>query len=183
MAKRTFNIGLNLKDIENLKKQLENYRDNELPQKMREVVTRLAQIGIPVIEENVAAASYTYDEKGIQSGSDTEHRTYFTVNSFGDTAVAKLILSGREVLFIEFGSGVSLNPSPGVGGSPHPLGKEYGYLIGTYGMGNGSKKVWGYYAESGELVLTRGTEATMPMYKADVEIINNVKRIVKEVFD
>lgn len=180
MAKRTFNIGLNLKDIENLKKQLENYRDAELPAKMREVVRRLAELGIPVIEQKMSEASYTYDEKGIQSGSDTEHNTYIDVKSFGDTAVAKLVLQGREVLFIEFGAGTYYNTA--AGDTPHPLGKEYGYLIGSYGMGNGAKQVWGYYSESGELVLTRGTKATMPMYHADQAIIIMAEEIIKEVF-
>ena len=35
MGKRTFTIGLNVKDIEKLKKQLIQYRDVELPNKMR----------------------------------------------------------------------------------------------------------------------------------------------------
>lgn len=180
MGKRTFKIGLNVKGIENLKKQLMQYRDVELPNKIREVVRRLCEIGIPVIERNMEEASYTYDEKNIQSGSDTQHRTYFNINSFGDTAVGKLVLQGKEVLFIEFGAGTYYNTA--VGNSPHPLGEKYGYLIGTYGMGNGAKQVWGYYSDSGELVLTRGTKATMPMYKADMEIISNVERIVREVF-
>ena len=180
MGKRTFTIGLNLKDIEKLKKQLIQYRDVELPNKMREVVTRLANLGIPVIEEKIAEASYEYDAQGIQSGSDTQHRTYVDVKSFGDTAVAKLILEGREVLFIEYGSGTYYNTAAGT--SPHPLGEQYGYLIGSYGLGNGAKRVWGYYSESGELVLTRGTKATMPMYHADQAIILMAEEIIREVF-
>lgn len=180
MRKRTFTIGLNVKDIEKLKKQLIQYRDVELPNKMREVVTRLANLGIPVIEEKIAEASYEYDAQGIQSGSDTQHRTYVDVKSFGDTAVAKLILEGREVLFIEYGSGTYYNTA--VGTSPHPLGEQYGYLIGSYGLGNGAKRVWGYYSESGELVLTRGTKATMPMYHADQAIILMAEEIIREVF-
>lgn len=180
MAKRTFNIGLNLKDIEKLKKQLENYRDVEIPEKMREAVRRLAELGIPVIEQKMSEASYTYDEKGIQSGSDTEHNTYIDVKSFGDTAVAKLVLEGKEILFIEYGSGTYYNTAAGT--SPHPLGEQYGYLIGSYGMGNGAKQVWGYYSESGELVLTRGTKATMPMYHADQAIILMAEEIIREVF-
>lgn len=180
MVKRTFTIGLNVKDIEKLKKKLIQYRDVELPNKMREVVTRLANLGIPVIEEKIAEASYEYDAQGIQSGSDTQHRTYVDVKSFGDTAVAKLILEGREVLFIEYGSGTYYNTAAGT--SPHPLGEQYGYLIGSYGLGNGAKRVWGYYSESGELVLTRGTKATMPMYHADQTIILMAEEIIREVF-
>ena len=182
MGKRTFTIGLNVKDIEKLKKYLIHKRDVELPNKMREVVTRLANLGVPVIEEKIAEASYTYDEKGIQTGSDTEHRTYVDVKSFGDTAMAKLVCEGREILFIEFGAGVSANYPVDVGGTKHPLGDEFGYLIGTYGMGNGAKQVWGYYSESGELVLTRGTKATMPMYHADQAIILMAEEIIREVF-
>ena len=180
MAKRKFSIGLNLKDIEKLKKELLQIRDFELPSKMREVVTRLAKLGIPVIEEKITEADYSYDVKGIQSGSNIEHNTYIDVKSFGDTAIAKLVLMGEDILFIEFGSGSFYNGK--VGSTPHPQGKEFGYLIGTYGMGNGAKQVWGYYDEGGELVLTRGTKATMPMHHADQEIISMAKEIIMEVF-
>ena len=180
MAKRKYLICLDTEDIEKLKKELLHYRDVVLPDKMREVVTRLANLGIPVIEQRMNEARYTYDEKGIQSGSNIQHRTYVDVKSFQDTAVAKLILEGREVLFIEFGAGTYYNTP--VGTSPHPQGEEFGYLIGTYGMGNGAKQVWGYYSETGELILTRGTKATMPMHYADIEIINRAKEIVMEVF-
>lgn len=181
MAKKKFNIKLSVKDLNKLKKKIESYRDNELPKKLSEFVEKIAEVGIPVIKQNIAEASFTYDENGIQSGADTEHRTYVKVNSFADYAEATLILEGREVVYIEFGSGVYHNTSKGT--SPHPLGKENEFLIGTYGLGNGAKQVWGYYAESGELVLTHGVKATMPMYKADLEIVNNVVRIAREVFN
>ena len=41
---------------------------------------------------------------------------------------------------------------------------------------------WVYVADSGEWVRSYGTEATMPVYKASVEIMQNVRRIAKEVF-
>lgn len=180
MAKRVFKTDLSVRGIENLKKELMNYRDNELPKKLDLFVKKLAESGIPTIESRMAQASYTYDEKGVESGADTTHNTYVKVDSLIGMSKATLVLQGKEVLFIEFGAGVSYNGS--VGSSPHPLGAQYGFLIGSYGMGNGSKQVWGYYADSGELVLTRGTKATMPMYSADLEIINNVVAIAKGVF-
>ena len=39
-----------------------------------------------------------------------------------------------------------------------------------------------YYSDSGEWVRSYGTEATMPVYKATVEIIQNIRKIAKEVF-
>lgn len=180
MARRVFRTDLSVRGIENLQKQLLDYRNSELPRKLDLFVKRLAESGIPTIESRMAEASYTYDEKGIESGSDTSHNTYVKVDSLIGMSRATLVLEGAEVLFIEFGAGVAYNGS--VGSSPHPLGAQYGFLIGSYGMGNGSKQVWGYYADSGELVLTRGTKATMPMYSADLEIINNVVAIAKGVF-
>ena len=178
MAK-TISIDLSLKGIQDLKQYLLDYADS-LKNKLDRFVYELANEGIPVIESNMAQASYTYDEKGIQSGSDTAHQTYVKLNSFGDYAKATLIVEGAEVLFIEFGAGVSLNVEAGP--TKHPLGAQYGFLIGSYGQGHGAQNVWGYYADSGELVLTRGTKATMPVYKASLEIRNSVVEIAKRVF-
>lgn len=178
MAK-TISIDLSLKGIQDLKQYLLDYADS-LKSKLDRFVYELANEGIPVIESNMAEASYTYDEKGIQSGSDTAHQTYVKLNSSGDYAKATLIVEGAEVLFIEFGAGVSLNVE--AGSTEHLLGAQYGFLIGSYGQGHGAQNVWGYYADSGELVLTRGTKATMPVYKASLEIRNSVVEIAKRVF-
>ncbi len=180
MARYTFASDLSVKGIEKLKQELINYRDNELQRKIDLFVERLAQSGIPTIESRIADASYTYDEKNIQSGSNTEHNTYIKVDKLIGLSQATLVLEGKEVLFIEFGAGIFYNTEAGT--SPHPLGAENGFLIGSYGEGHGTQKVWGYYADSGELVLTHGVRATMPMYSASVEIRNNVVRIAKEVF-
>lgn len=180
MAKRPpLKANLSVKSLQALKKQLLDYKA-ELSNKCDKFVLKLAEVGIPVIESKVAEAGFTYDDKGIQSGSDTEHNTYVKVDSLIGMSRATLVLEGKETLFIEFGSGVSYNGS--VGSSPHPKGQENGFLIGTYGMGHGSQKVWGYYADTGELVLTHGTKATMPMYEASLKIREKVVEIAKSVF-
>lgn len=171
---------LSVASIKALKKQLIEYKE-ELSNKCDELVKRLAEVGIPVIDKQMAKASYTYDEKGIESGSNTEHNTYVKVDSLVGMSKATLVVEGKDVLFIEFGAGVYHN-DVGVGDTNHPKGAENGFLIGTYGLGHGSQQVWGYYAESGELVFTHGTKATMPMYKASLEIRDNVLKIAKDVF-
>lgn len=54
----------------------------------------------------MAKASYTYDEKGVRSGSDTSHHSYVEMKSAGEYVEAKLIVEGKELMFIEFGAGV-----------------------------------------------------------------------------
>lgn len=180
MAKRPpFKATLSAESIRDLQKQLQEYK-TELNGKCDRFVLELAESGIPVLESNISQAGFKYDSNGIESGSDTEHNTYVKVDSLIGMSKATLVVEGREILFIEFGAGVSYNGS--VGSSPHPKGEENGFLIGTYGMGHGSQKVWGYYADTGELIMTHGTKATMPMYKASLHIRDEVVRIAKRVF-
>ena len=169
MAKK-ISISLSQKSIQNAIKEIEVYK-RQLIERNELFVRRLAELGIPIIDQNIAAA---------QGDSDKSHNTYIKINSFGSYSEARLVVEGKDLLFIEFGSGVHYNGSAGT--SPHPKGEEFGYTIGSYGKGQGSKDFWFYYADTGEAVMSHGTEATMPVYKASVEIIQNIRRIAREVF-
>lgn len=88
---------------------------------------------------------------------------------------------GEEAVFVEFGAGVYHNGS--AGSYPHPMAEEAGAAaIGTLGKGKGSRKVWGFYDEKGQLRLTRGTAAQMPALQAAMWLKDNVERIAKTVF-
>ena len=102
MAKQTITLGLSQKSVEKAIKRLRQYKQ-WLRNKTTELVKALAEIGIPVIETNVADASYTFDSKGVRSGSNTEHYTYVKLNNFGSYSQANLVVEGEEILFIEFG--------------------------------------------------------------------------------
>lgn len=172
MAKRTINI--NLFDSRSLDKAIQQIRQyqNSLNDKCALFVRRLAEVGIPVIDENIAAA---------QGDSDKGHNTYIKINSFGSYSQAELIVESNSILWIEFGAGVHFNGH--LGSSPHPKGEELGYTIGSYGKGQGKNDFWFYYADSGEAVMSHGTQATMPVYKAGLEIKRQVLKIAKEVFE
>ncbi len=170
MSKRVIKCNLNPKSIKNAIKQLEEYQ-NSLRDKNELFVKRLCELGIPVIEQNIAIA---------QGDSDKGHNTYIKINRFGNYARATLVCEGIDLNFIEFGAGIYYNGE--AGSSPHPKGEEFGYTIGSYGQGKGKNESWVYVADSGEWVRSHGTEATMPMYKASVEIMQNIRRIAKEVF-
>lgn len=93
--------------------------------------------------------------------------------------VSVVVAEGEDAVWVEFGAGVYHNGS--VGSSPHPKGAELGFAIGGYGKGNGKKEIWGFY-EDGELRLTHGTPARMPMSQAMNTIINDIVSIAREVF-
>lgn len=183
MAKNKYlkqSYNLSVSSIRQLQEDLKKYRDS-LNDKCAIFVQRLAEVGIPVIDDNMEKAAFTVDSEGIQSGADPRHYTYVKVNSFGSYARAELICQNNQIAFIEFGAGVYHNTP--VGTSPHPKGGEFGYVIGSYGQGHGNQKIWGYYDESGALILTHGVEATMPMYKASLEMIQRVVEIARKVFE
>ncbi len=169
MSKR-IRISLSEKSIRNAINEIEVYK-RQFVERNEVFVRRLAELGIPVIDQNIAAA---------QGDSDKSHNTYIKINSFGSYSESKLVVEGKSILFIEFGAGIRYNGSSGT--SPHPKGEEFGYTIGSYGKGQGSKDFWFYYADTGESVMSHGTEATMPVFRASQEIIQNIRRIAREVF-
>jgi hypothetical protein len=54
--------------------------------------------------------------------------------------------------------------------------------IGEYGKGYGKRQAWGFRDESGELVVTHGNPAAMPMWYASEEMRNSIKQKFVEVF-
>lgn len=101
------------------------------------------------------------------------------VENQGDNMTV-VIANGEDAVFMEFGAGVYYNGS--VGSSPNPLGTALGFTIGSYGKGNGRKEVWGYRGEDGEIHLTHGAPASMPLYKAVQSVSRDIARIAREVF-
>ena len=167
---KKISISLSQKSIQNDINEDRKYQ-RELNDKNELFVRRLAELGIPIINQNIAAA---------QGDSEKNHNTYIKVNSFGSYSEAKLVVEGSDLLYIEFGAGIRYNGSAGT--SPHPKGEEFGYTIGSYGRGQGKNDFWFYYADTGETVMSHGTEATMPVFRASQEIIQNIRRIAREVF-
>lgn len=94
--------------------------------------------------------------------------------------VSIVVAYGNEAVFAEFGAGVYYNGP--AGSSPHPWGPGNVFYIGTYGKGYGARKIWGYYDEAGDLKLTHGTPASMPMYHATQDVVNMIVEIAREVF-
>ena len=168
MKKITFSLSQD--SIKRAIKEVEKYRQ-EFIDKNALFVQRLAELGIPIIDSNIASA---------KGDSDKEHNTYIKLNSFGGYSRADLVVEGRGILFIEFGSGAHYNGP--AGSSPHPKGSQFGYTIGSYGKGQGKNDFWFYQADTGESVMSHGTQATMPVYKASVEIQQKIREIAREVF-
>ena len=102
-----------------------------------------------------------------------------SVEPQGDNTTV-IIASGKDAVFMEFGAGVYYNGA--VGSSPNPWGAGLGFTIGSYGKGNGRKEVWAYDGGDGQIHLTHGTPASMPLYRAVQSVSRDIVRIAREVF-
>lgn len=108
---------------------------------------------------------------------DNEPMVRVEINKEGGGYV--VIASGPDAVFVEFGAGVYHNGP--AGSSPHPEGAENGYTIGGYGKGLGQRQTWGF-RKNGEVVLTHGTPAAMPMYKAQKYVVQRIYTILEDEF-
>ena len=133
-------------------------------------VKRLAELGIPVIDEKI---------EGSAGDADKYHDTQIKINSYGDYSEATLTVSGQDILFIEFGSGIHYNE-----GSSAAHAGQFGYGVGTYpGQTHAfDPKGWWYKDETGAPQHSYGQQATAPMLRASHEIIANIRKIAREVY-
>ena len=164
VAKRVIKMSLNTSSIKDAIKELKAYRD-AIDTKMAKLLEKLGEIGVK--EASVRFTTAIYD--GVNDSS-------VSLEPIKDGYCIKA--EGRAVAFIEFGAGVYHNP-----GEPYPNPRPAGIVgIGEYGKGYGKRQAWGFRDESGELVITHGTPAAMPMWYASEEMRNAILKTFKEVF-
>ena len=144
--------------------ELKSYRDS-LDVKTDKFLEELAYIGVK--EASIRFTTAMYD--GINDSTVRLESMWYGY---------RIVAEGKAVAFIEFGSGVYHNP-----GEPYPNPRPSGIVgIGEYGKGMGQRQAWGFRDESGELVITHGNPAAMPMWYASEEMRKAIKKKFVEVF-
>lgn len=169
----------NQKSIEQAIKELEKYRDS-IVIKTEIFIKRLAEIGVKTAELALATGE----------GDSDEPRFSFLFETLDGIVKGQIIMTstphidkeGRVFyphLAWEFGAGIFYN-----NGNANPLAKEFGYGVGTFPEQiHALEDHWWYRDDAGDLHLSKGTEAVMPMYKASIEIITQIELIAREVFN
>ena len=178
MAKKVFKSDLSVNGIESLKRQLFQYKDN-LHIKCEKLVSRLLKSGVEVSQTKISESPL---------GKYVTVTTNISADKMGCKGIllAKGAVKEQEgydpfsiLLAIEFGAGVHYNTTQ------NPLiSSEFPYGVGTFpGQTHAYQDMWFYWDENTkEWKPTHGVKATMPMYSADMEIIQNVVKYAKEVF-
>lgn len=178
MARKTIKVDIfNPKSIQDCIKQIESYRD-DLPRKCQEICRRLCEIGqqtaLVAINESPQGKAVTLRMDIDPSKTGCKAMLIGTGKTVTDD-------KGRtfNVLFgIEFGSGIRYNATA------NPKAAEFGMGVGTFpdqkhALNPGG---WMYLDKDGNWKHSYGIKATMPMYKAIVEIRRNLDTVIREVF-
>lgn len=178
MAKRVFKVELSVKSIENLKQQLIQYRDAELPNKCRELVTRLLALGVEVAQAKIDEAplgKYVTIKTDISSD---KMGTKGILIATGENKESEGFEPFNTLLAIEFGAGIYYNRTA------NPKADDLGFGVGTFpGQIHAFEDGWYYWDDTEQKWrYTHGVKATMPMYEADMAIIRDVVKIAREVF-
>ncbi len=172
MSKKVIRFSLNPTDIDKAIRELKQYQI-EFQKKVDTYRKRVA-------EEIAVSASLNFSNAGMEDVlKGSMRKPNVTVNVDERGGISVVVANGEDAVWCEFGAGVYHNGS--VGSSPHPYGNGLGFTIGSYGKGYGKRTTWGYY-QDGELVLTHGTPASMPMYNAVQEVTKRAIEIAREVF-
>lgn len=178
MSKKVFKSDISVSSLNDLKRQLLQYKDS-LPIKCEKLVSRLLQSGVAVSQSKISESPL---------GKYVTVTTNISADNMGCKGIllAKGAVKEQEgyapfsiLLAIEFGAGVHYNPTP------NPIiSSEFPYGVGTFpGQTHAYQDTWFYWDENTqEWKPTHGVKATMPMYNADMEIIQNVVKFAKEVF-
>lgn len=179
MGRKIISFGLSEQEIDRAIKELAQYKVN-FQQKCDELLRRIAERLAEEAQNGFNGA--IVDDLTERSGSPRKASVTVRAENRGDYFA--VVADGTDAVWVEFGAGVYHNGS--AGSSPNPLAANATGVpnppiaIGTFGR-NGRKQAWGFY-EDGELKITHGTPAAMPMYNAVQTVSREVVQIAREVF-
>ena len=118
-------ITLSGREIDRLLREVEDWK-NWLQERTTVFLDRVAQEGMEIASVKFEQAIY-----------DGTNDVSVDVETRG-SEVRAVVATGKAVLFVEFGTGVTYPDN-------HPQAQELGMKRGEYGKGHGKQASWGYY--------------------------------------
>ena len=175
MAKKVFKSDLSVKGLENLKKQLLDYKNNTLQQKLNLLAKTLSEKGVVIAQANIAGLDAIFTGELISSIHTRQG------SSSKGTAIFYIVADSKHAAFVEFGTGQLGKEAPYPYPFPEGITWEYnaGKTIfeiepGQYG--------WFYPGDDGKWYFTQGMPSRPFMYETSLELMQIVKETALEVF-
>lgn len=166
-------IHIDLFNTESVKEAIEEIEavKSEWQRKANVCSEMIAAVLADQIEANLDAIPYTDELIDLENHTITQKYSGLGVFPYGN----KVVVRGVEVAFVEFGAGIYHNQ-----GTNNPLSQSVQFEtdIGSYGKGQGLQPYW-FVAHN---LISRGTPAYMPIYRAILAIKPEIPTLVRQVF-
>lgn len=176
MAK-TIEVDFSVKGIKSLKKQLLDYK-NDLQRKVEEYVSALSEMGVNVAQPSINESPLGKYVTLTTNISPSKMGCSAILIAVGEVKQTEGYEDFNTLLAIEFGAGKHHNPIP------NPKAEMFGLGVGTFpGQTHANEEGWWYWDEKAqEWRYTQGVKATMPMYRANMEMIQQCRKLAKSIF-
>lgn len=177
MPKKVLKVNLSVGQIKKLQKKLRAYQ-SDLQDKVVEFCKRLADIGMNVAKANIGLSPLGHYVTLESDITEEQAGCKAILIATGEIKHSEGYPPFNTLLAIEFGAGIYHNKKK------NPNADKFGLGVGTFpGQIHAFEDGWYYWDEDAqEWRYTHGVKATMPMYNADIAIIQNAVAIAKEVF-
>lgn len=174
MGKHKFETELSVKGIKQLKKDLLNYKNNILQQKVQVLASTLAEKGVVIAKANVTRLDAIFTGELLNS--------IHTQNGGGTkgTAIFYVVADSRHAAYVEFGTGqLGLE-----GGYPYPFpeGVDWQYNTGKTIFEVEPGQYGWFYPKDGQWYFTQGMPSRPFFMETSLELMNLVVSTAREVF-
>lgn len=169
-----FKADLSVSGIEKLKKEIINYRDNTLQQKVNLLAERLADKGVDIARANVSKLDAIFTGELLSSIQKRQ------VSSGKSTAIFCVVTDSDHAAFVEFGTGQMGQEMP----YPYPLpeGVTWDYNTGKTIFEVSPGQYGWFYQRDGQWYFTQGMPSRPFMYETTMELYETVVQTAREVF-
>jgi hypothetical protein len=169
-----YKTDLSVNGIEQLKKELLNYKNVELRQKVNTFVRTLAEKGVLIAQANITSYDAIFTGELLSSIS--------AKNGGGTkgTAIFYIVADSRHAVFVEFGTGQIGSEAP----YPYPLppGVDWEYNSGKIIFEISPGQYGWFYPKGDKWYFTQGMPSRPFMYETAMELQELILKTAREVF-
>jgi hypothetical protein len=169
-----YKTDLSVKGIEQLKKELLNYKNVELRQKVNTLVRLLAEKGVLIAQANITSYDAIFTGELLSSIS--------AKNGGGNngTAIFYIVADSRHAVFVEFGTGQIGSEAPYH--YPLPPGVDWEYNSGKTIFEISPGQYGWFYPKGDKWYFTQGMPSRPFMYETAMELQELILKTAREVF-
>lgn len=174
MGVHKYKTDLSVRGIEQLKKELLNYKNVELRQKVNTLVRLLAEKGVLIAQANITS----YD--AIFTGELLSSISAKNGGGTNGTAIFYIVADSRHAVFVEFGTGQIGSEAP----YPYPLppGVDWEYNSGKTIFEISPGQYGWFYPKGDKWYFTQGMPSRPFMYETAMELQELILKTAREVF-